>query len=190
MTKIKFCGIRRTEDVGYVNELHPDYIGFVFWERSKRYVTPETAKVLKESLAPGIKAVGVFVDEDAEIVADLCDRGIIDIAQLHGGESEEYIAALRELTDAPIIKAFKVKSAEDIESAKISSADMVLLDSGYGTGKVPLFPRGRDLGGESRRSDRPLSSLCCRSQLGDRNRRRQGQNKNERYHGYLKIKEG
>ena len=47
-----------------------------------------------------------------------------------------YIAALRELTDAPIIKAFKVKSAEDIESAKISSADMVLLDSGYGTGKV------------------------------------------------------
>ena len=136
MTKIKFCGIRRTEDVGYVNELHPDYIGFVFWERSKRYVTPETAKKLKGSLAPGIKAVGVFVDEDAEIVADLCDRGIIDIAQLHGGESEEYIAALRELTVAPIIKAFKVKSAEDIESAKISPADMVLLDSGYGTGKV------------------------------------------------------
>ena len=136
MTKIKFCGIRRMQDIEYVNELHPDYIGFVFWEHSKRYVTPDLAKALKERLDPSIKAVGVFVDEQPDTVAELCNNGVIDIAQLHGGETEEYIAALREKTNAPIIKAFKIKSSDDLESARQSSADKVLLDSGYGTGKV------------------------------------------------------
>lgn len=136
MTKIKFCGIRRTQDVEYVNELRPDYIGFVFWKPSKRYIDPETAEKLKDQLHPGIKAVGVFVDEDVDTVADLCSRGVIDIAQLHGSEDEDYIAALKEKTEAPIIKAFKIKSAADIEAARVSTADLVLLDSGYGTGRV------------------------------------------------------
>lgn len=136
MTKIKFCGIRRAEDIGYINDLRPDYIGFVFWQPSKRYVTPDTARSLKQQLDPNIRAVGVFVDEAPEAVAELCNQGIIDIAQLHGSEDEETIAALRKLTDAPIIKAYKIKSAEDIEAAKHSAADMVLLDSGYGTGKA------------------------------------------------------
>lgn len=136
MTKIKFCGIRRVEDVGYVNELLPDYIGFVFWAKSKRYVTPETAKALKQRLDPSIQAVGVFVDENPDTIANLLNDGIINIAQLHGSESEADIAVLRTKTDAPIIKAFKIKSAEDIENAKRSSADFVLLDSGYGTGKA------------------------------------------------------
>lgn len=136
MTKIKFCGIRRIEDIEYVNELKPDYIGFVFWEHSKRAIDSEVAKKLKDRLDPNIKAVGVFVDEAPEAVAELCNQGVIDIAQLHGSEDEAYIAALRKLTDAPIIKAFKIKTADNIEAARVSTADMVLLDSGYGTGKV------------------------------------------------------
>ncbi len=135
MTRIKFCGLRRAEDIGYANELRPDYIGFVFWENSRRYVTEKTAADLKLRLDPSVKAVGVFVDEDVDTVADLCDRGVIDIAQLHGNEDEAYIAALREKTDAPIIKAFKIRSAADIAAAASSTADHVLLDSGYGTGK-------------------------------------------------------
>ena len=111
MTRIKFCGLRRAEDIGYANELRPDYIGFVFWENSRRYVTEKTAADLKLRLDPSVKAVGVFVDEDVDTVADLWDRGVIDIAQLHGNEDEAYIAALREKTDAPIIKAFKIRSA-------------------------------------------------------------------------------
>ncbi len=135
MTKIKFCGIRRAEDIAYVNELKPDYIGFVFWKNSRRAISPETAKALKKQLDTEIKTVGVFVDEQPETVAGLLNSGVIDIAQLHGSESEDTISALRSMTDAPIIKAFKIKTAYDIEAAKNSSADLVLLDSGYGTGK-------------------------------------------------------
>ncbi len=136
MTKIKFCGLRRAEDIDFANELRPDYIGFVFWKSSKRFVAPDRAKMLKNRLDPHIKAVGVFVDEQPRIVAELLNDGIIDVAQLHGGESEAYISALRALINAPIIKAFKIRTAEDIEAAKRSAADMVLLDSGYGTGKT------------------------------------------------------
>jgi len=80
--------------------------------------------------------VGVFVDESAEIVARLLNDGTIDIAQLHGGEDEEYISRLRKLTGKPIIKAFRIESEEDIARAEKSSADHILLDSGMGTGKV------------------------------------------------------
>lgn len=119
-------------DIDAANELLPEYIGFVFAKKSRRYVTPETAAEMKKRLDARIKAVGVFVNESPENVAALLDCGTIDIAQLHGGEDEEYIAALRKLTDKPIIKAFRVDSAEDIAGAQQSSADFILLDSGNG----------------------------------------------------------
>ena len=103
MTKIKFCGLTRPCDIEAVNELKPDYIGFVFWERSKRYITRWEAKELKAMLSKDIKAVGVFVDEDISQVAELLKDGIIDIAQLHGSEDEAYIKELRKLTDKQII---------------------------------------------------------------------------------------
>ena len=87
-TKIKICGLRRPEDIDAVNDLKPEYIGFVFFTGSKRYVTPETAKALRAGLNPGIRAVGVFVDEKPETVAGLLEEGVIDIAQLHGHEDE------------------------------------------------------------------------------------------------------
>ena len=98
-TQIKMCGLRRPEDIRAVNGLKPDYIGFVFSPGSRRYITPETAKVLKEMLDPGIEAVGVFVDEKPETVAELLADRTIDMAQLHGHEEEQYLACLRKLTD-------------------------------------------------------------------------------------------
>lgn len=136
MTKIKLCGLSRHCDIEAANRLKPEYIGFVFLPKSKRYVTYEKAKELKSLLSPDIKAVGVLVDESAEIVARLLNDGTIDIAQLHGGEDEVYISRLRSLTDKPIIKAFRIESEEDIARAEKSSADHILLDSGMGTGKV------------------------------------------------------
>ena len=136
MTKIKMCGLRRKCDIEWAGELSADYIGFVFAKKSKRYVSPEKAAELKKSLKEGIKAVGVFVDEDPAEVARLGKEGIIDVAQLHGSEDEDYIKNLRELSDMPIIKAIKVGSREDIEKAEKSSADMILLDSGAGSGKT------------------------------------------------------
>ena len=134
--KIKLCGLSSVSDIEAANALKPEFIGFVIWEKSKRNVSKDKAAKLKELLDPDIKAVGVFVDEDVEIVADLLNRNIIDIAQLHGNEDNRYIAALKEKTDKPLIKAFQVKSSDDIADIEKSDADFVLIDSGQGTGKA------------------------------------------------------
>ncbi|MCR4655505.1 MAG: phosphoribosylanthranilate isomerase [Lachnospiraceae bacterium] len=136
MTKIKLCGIRRIEDIEAVNSLKPDYIGFVFAKASKRYVTGTEAKRLKEALVPGIQAAGVFVDENINNVADLLEKGIIDIAQLHGNEDEKYIDELRRLSGKPLIRAFRVKKRDDLKKAMECSADHILLDAGAGDGET------------------------------------------------------
>ena len=82
MTKIKLCGLSRPEDIAAANEVNPDYIGFVFAPKSKRYVSPTQAARLKQQLAPGIQAVGVFVKEDPETVVHLLEDGVIDVAQI------------------------------------------------------------------------------------------------------------
>lgn len=137
MTKIKLCGLTRPQDIQAANELLPDYIGFVFAPKSRRYITPKQAAELRELLDPDITTVGVFTNEAPELVAALLDCGIIDIAQLHGSEDETYIAALRELTGSPLIQAFRIDTEQDIAAAENSTADYVLLDSGNGgTGTV------------------------------------------------------
>ena len=86
--KVKICGLRRQCDIEYVNELLPDYIGFIFAEKSRRYVAPAEAAKLKAQLDPRIKAVGVFVDAPVDTIAALAEQKIIDAAQLHGGEDD------------------------------------------------------------------------------------------------------
>lgn len=136
MTRIKLCGLSRPCDIEEANALKPDYIGFVFAPASRRYVTPRQAAELKKLLSPEIAAVGVFVGEAPEIVADLLNGSVIDIAQLHGDETEDDIRRLRQLTDRPLIRAFRIRRAQDAEMAESSRADYVLLDSGAGTGNV------------------------------------------------------
>ena len=119
-----------------MNELRPDLVGFVFAKKSKRYVSPERAAQLRALLAPGILAAGVFVNEPVESVAGLLDRGVIDVAQLHGSEDDDYIARLRAMTGKPIFHAFKVKNEADLPAIENCAADLVLLDSGAGTGKT------------------------------------------------------
>ena len=133
--KVKFCGLFRDEDIGYVNELNPDYIGFVF-AKSKRQVTVEKASYLKGKLNSNIKVVGVFVNEDNEKIINLLSEGIIDIAQLHGDEKEEDIKIIKEKSKKEVIKAIKVSCPKDIEIWKNSCADYLLLDNGQGTGKT------------------------------------------------------
>lgn len=126
--KIKICGLRRKEDITYVNECLPDYIGFVF-APSRRRVTKEQALGLKQILSPKIKAVGVFVNEKPEIILDLVKSGVIDVIQLHGDETQKDICKLKKETQVPIIKAVRVKNAEDIKSADTLSSDYLLFDS-------------------------------------------------------------
>ena len=136
MTKIKMCGLSSENDIQAANEIMPDYIGFVFAGKSKRFVSAEKAGRLKKILNPGISAVGVFVDESTETVAKLLKNGIIDIAQLHGNESDEYIRILRTLTNKLLFQAFRIRTADDVIKAEKSIADYVLLDAGAGDGIV------------------------------------------------------
>ncbi len=144
--KIKICGLRRIEDVDYVNREHPDYIGFVF-AGTKRKIDYETAVLLKKALDPAIQSVGVFVNEDISYIVRLVEENILDMVQLHGDETEEYIQALRfalrakQKAQVPIIKAVRVKSREQVLEAEQLPVDYLLLDAFIadeygGSGKV------------------------------------------------------
>jgi phosphoribosylanthranilate isomerase len=128
MSKIKICGLTRIEDIEAVNEALPDFVGFVF-AKSKRQVSDIVAENLKSHLNPFIKAVGVFVNDDIEHIVHLCNLKIIDMVQLHGDESEEYIKNLRKYIPNEIIKAVRVKKFNDIKMADEFSSDYLLFDA-------------------------------------------------------------
>lgn len=132
MTKIKICGLSRPEDIGYANELRPDYAGFVFAAGRRRCISPERAAALRAQLDAQIPAVGVFVHEDRDTILALLESGAIQIVQLHGGQEDAEVLALKERTDAPVWQAFRIAASEDLERARFSSADRILLDNGIG----------------------------------------------------------
>lgn len=129
MAKIKICGLRRAIDIDYVNELKPDYVGFILSDGFKRSISIETAKMLKAKLDNKIKAVGVFVNDDIEKINNTVNQGIIDLVQLHGNETADYCKKI----NAPVIKYFKPDMFEQIGEY---DTDYLLFDSGTGTGKA------------------------------------------------------
>lgn len=137
MVKIKICGLKRMADIEIVNKYKPDYIGFVFAD-TKRKVSHELAAELKDNLDSDIVAVGVFVDAGIDEIVSLYDSGVIDLAQLHGLESEEYIKTLKEKTNyrLKIINAIEMSQDKDLLKYDNSIADYLLLDSGKGSGKT------------------------------------------------------
>jgi phosphoribosylanthranilate isomerase len=148
MPKIKICGLFREEDIAYVNEARPDYIGFMFAE-SRRRVTPLQAARLRSRLEEGITPVGVFVNAPVEDIAALYRDGIIALVQLHGGEDAGYISRLKEACAAPVIKAVPVTRREDILPWTAGTrADFLLLDHGAG-GTGERFDWRRVLGGSA-----------------------------------------
>ena len=137
MVKIKICGLKRMEDIEIVNKYKPDYIGFVFAD-SKRKVSYNLARKMKQNLDPSIKSVGVFVDADIDEILNLYNDGIIDFAQLHGRESEDYIKKLRQKSNChlKIINSIEMSDKTDLLKYYNSMADYLLLDSGKGSGKT------------------------------------------------------
>lgn len=144
--KLKFCGIRRSEDVDFANETSPDYIGFIFYEKSKRFISPELAGQLKARLDTGIKTVGVFVDIPAERLAEFSYAA--DIFQLHGDENKEYVDKVRQIfSEKEIWKAVRLRNVSDIERAAEANADKYVLDA-----------FSEDYGGTGKRIDKELLS--------------------------------
>lgn len=145
--KVKICGLSRPADIAAVNQYQPDYAGFIInFPKSHRNVFPEQVKVLRQMLSEHIPAVGVTVNQSLESVVQLLNDRVIDIAQLHGQEDEAYIHALKAMTGKPVWKAFQIHKEADLEWAKNSPADMILLDNGYGTGEAFDWTLVRDIG--------------------------------------------
>ncbi|MCC8076148.1 MAG: phosphoribosylanthranilate isomerase [Clostridiales bacterium] len=135
-TKIKICGLRRVEDVDFVNEAKPDYAGVILCRRFWRGIDFDQAKLLRKRLDPNIPLVGVFVNDRFSDVVVALRQGVVDMVQLHGTESEEYITSVQMMARKPVIKACQVHDPSVIPYAVNSAADHILLDSGAGSGET------------------------------------------------------
>ena len=140
--KLKLCGMRRRQDIDYVNEYRPDYVGFILSDGFRRSVELGTFCELASCLDKGIRRVGVFVNEPMENLLKYYPEEL-DAFQLHGDEDESYIERLRGNIpeSCEIWKAVRVRSAADIERWNGSKADKLLLDAFQegavgGTGKT------------------------------------------------------
>ena len=133
---IKVCGMREAENIREVEALHPDWMGFIFWPKSKRYV-----KEIPNHLPTQVKRVGVFVDETIEKVIQTAETYALDLIQLHGHESPEYAA---QLSRWKTIKAFNIADAEDFEQTKVYEGitDYFLFDT-----------KGKSVGGNGEKFD-------------------------------------
>lgn len=136
MTRIKLCGMMREEDIKAANAAKPDYIGLIFADFDRHYLTEIQAQRLKVLLDPSILAVGAFVDAPVEMVIERLNSGLIDVAQLHGKEDISYVRKVKEETGKTVLKSMGVTGPESIEEILKSNADYILLDTPGGcTGK-------------------------------------------------------
>ncbi|RLJ80342.1 phosphoribosylanthranilate isomerase [Pedobacter alluvionis] len=131
MLKLKVCGMRLAANIATVAELQPDYLGFIFYEKSPRLISDVSAELIKY-IPSEIKAVGVFVNEDLEKVKDKVNLLKLKAVQLHGGESPEYCEALKsEFTFLEVIKAFGIDEDFDFSVLEpyLKVADFFLFDT-------------------------------------------------------------
>lgn len=135
---VKICGITKLSEIENLNILKPDYIGFVFAE-SKRKVTKEQAKELINNLDKSIKTVGVFRNNTEEEILDILTVADIDVIQLHGSETIEFVEQLQKKTKKDVWKAASIKSNEDMSKALKYPVETILVD-GSNPGSGEIFP--------------------------------------------------
>lgn len=129
--KLKVCGMRLAANIAEVAELQPDYLGFIFYEKSPRFISEVSAELIKY-IPPVIKTVGVFVNEDLETVNKKVNLYQLKAVQLHGSESPEYCAELKsDFSTLTVIKAFGVDENFDftILNAYQNTVDYFLFDT-------------------------------------------------------------
>ena len=123
--RVKICGITNSEDAHAAVEYGADALGFVF-AKSPRQITKEQARDIIAELPPFVSPVGVFVDEMADMIKEICDFCGIQTVQLHGNEQPSY---LKELEGYKLIKAFRVKEEDDLKQLANYKPHAFLLDS-------------------------------------------------------------
>jgi phosphoribosylanthranilate isomerase len=131
--QIKVCGLTRPEQAAACAQLGADAIGLVFFEKSPRNVSLQQAAAIKAALPSGVSAVGVFVNPSREILIQTVDQCGLDIIQLHGSESPEFVADLHASLNAPIIKALFTAKSPELSDANDYDAAGFLVECGQGT---------------------------------------------------------
>jgi len=131
MTLIKICGIKTPEILAVAASAGARFAGFVFVEASPRYLHPEQARLLSRQLPTGLRSVGLFVDPSDEELAYVLGAVSLDFIQLHGDESPARIAAIKSRFHLPVIKAFAISSASDLNQvdAYLSVIEWILFDA-------------------------------------------------------------
>ncbi|NKX44033.1 phosphoribosylanthranilate isomerase [Roseicyclus persicicus] len=140
-TAIKFCGLTRPQDIDAAVAAGARYVGFVFFPKSPRNVSLETARALALRVPPGVAKVALTVDADDAALDALLAAVPLDLLQLHGHESPARVAEVRARHGLPVMKAVGIAEAADL--AEIDRyqpvADLLLIDA--------KPPRGADLPG-------------------------------------------
>ena len=131
MAQVKICGLREAVHVAAAVEGGARYLGFVFFPKSPRAVTPAQAAELVAAVPPGIARVGLFVDPDDALLDQVLAGAPLDVIQLHGRESPDRVAAVRALTGLPVMKAVGIAGPEDLPALTDYGlvADMLLVDA-------------------------------------------------------------
>lgn len=132
--RIKFCGIRRLEDVAAVNLCQPDYMGMILSGGFRRSISQEQAQCLVQEKSDAIAAVGVFVNESSETICRMAEQLHLQVIQLHGNESAEQIQTLQQKTGLPVWKALRIGTLEELEAAGTNPADCLILEGKTGAG--------------------------------------------------------
>jgi phosphoribosylanthranilate isomerase len=129
--KIKVCGMRDPENIRAISSYGPDYMGFIFYNKSPRFVGDHFDTSVLDSIPQTIKKVGVFVNEDIDKLVDIAEKYHLDYLQLHGDESIEYCQEMKE-RGYKIIKAISINSESDVIKSKLYSnvVDYILFDTG------------------------------------------------------------
>jgi phosphoribosylanthranilate isomerase len=126
MTEIKVCGITNPEDAIAAVESGAHALGFIFYRKSPRYVSPENAAEIIRNLPERVTKVGVFVNHDSEEVKEVADYCLLDMIQLHGDETPEYAG---ELSEYAVIKAVALRSEDDVSGLKRYPVRAILVDA-------------------------------------------------------------
>lgn len=129
MTKVKICGITNLEDAKLSSKFGADMLGFNFYQRSKRYVSPKEVATFVDELDPTVVKIGVFVNASIEEILFARRAGHLDAVQLHGDETADFINEVRNKVDTRIIKAVRVASQKELDELVTLGADDFLLDS-------------------------------------------------------------
>ena len=156
--KVKICGLRTIEAAQTAARAGADFLGFIMWPESRRYVSASQAGSIVQAVRESAMTVGVVVDQTLEEVEALVRRCHFGAIQLHGHEPPEYAEALRVAADVRIIKAFRWRDDFSVAAANDYPADYILLDTfkkGMAGGTGETF-RWREAADETRKLKKPL----------------------------------